>query len=119
MSDVFPTLGNREDAAKFGFDIEDVGIRSEMEGGYVITRARHTRAPRRTWTTGFTAVSQTNFQTFVSFFSNYGTYKAFTYTVRTTNEVVNVRFATKPEFKYVGVGGSFLWDINNIKLEEV
>lgn len=34
----FPTLGGKEDASKFGFESEDVGIRSEMEGGYVLTR---------------------------------------------------------------------------------
>jgi hypothetical protein len=116
---VFPTFGNKEDSSKFGFDTEDVGIRSEMEGGYVLTRPRHTRAPRRTWSTGFTDLSNVNFNTFVAFWNEHGTFKAFTYTVRTSNEVVNVRLASKPQFNYSGHGSNFRWDINDIKLEEV
>lgn len=115
----FPTLGGKEDASKFGFESEDVGIRSEMEGGYVLTRPRHTRRPRRTWTTGFSSISNTEYNTFVTFWDTHGTYKAFTYTVPTSNEVVNVRFAAKPDFKYVGIGENFRWDITQIKLEEV
>jgi hypothetical protein len=115
----FPTFGNREDSKKYGFDTEDVGIRSEMEGGYVLTRPRHTRKPRRTWTTGFTDLSNVNFNQFVEFWNDVGTYKGFTYVVRTSNEVVNVRFASKPSFKYSGFGKNFRWDIDDIKLEEV
>jgi hypothetical protein len=115
----FPTFGNREDSSQFGFDVEDVGIRSEMDGGYVLTRPRHTRKPRRTWNTGFTDLSNAQFNTFVDFWNTNGTFKGFTYVVRTSNEVVNVRFATKPEFKYAGYGSNFRWNITGIKLEEV
>lgn len=115
----FPTFGNKEDSAKFGLTYEDVGIRSSMEGGYVLTRPRHTRRPRRTWTTGFTDLSDANKATFESFFNEHGTFKVFTYTVKTTNEVVQVRFASVPDLDYKGYGGNFRWNINNIKLEEV
>jgi hypothetical protein len=115
----FPTFGNKEDSKKFGFDTEDVGMRSEMEGGYVLTRPRHTRKPRRTWMTGFTNLSNANFEQFMTFWNEHGTFKAFTYTVRTSNEVVNVRLASKPSWKYAGFGNNFRWDINDIKLEEV
>ena len=115
----FPTFGNREDAAKFGLDLEDVGIRSEMEGGYVLTRPRHTRRPRRTWSTGFTDLSDVQKGQFEDFFNTHGTFLGFTYTVRTSSEVVNVRFKGVPDFKYKGHGDNFRWDIDNIKLEEV
>lgn len=116
----FPTLNNKEDSKKFGFDTEDVGIRSDMEGGYVLTRPRHTRPPRRIFKTGFTGINNTDFNSFMAFWNSYGTYKAFTYIVKTSNnELVNVRFQAKPNFQYVGVGATYLWDINDIILEEV
>lgn len=115
----FPTFGNKEDSAKFSLQLEDVGIRSEMEGGYVLTRPRHTRRPRRTWSTGFVNLSDTEKETFEDFFNDHGTYKVFTYTVRTSSEVVQVRFASPPDFNYHGFGSNFRWDISNIKLEEV
>lgn len=90
-----------------------------MEGGYVLTRARSTRRPRRTWTTGFTDLSNAQFNQFVEFFNEHGTFKGFTYVVRTSNEVVNVRFTKTPEFKYAGHGSNFRWDINSLQLEEV
>lgn len=115
----FPTFGNREDSSKFGFDTEDVGLRGEMEGGYVLSRPRHTRRPRRTWTTGFTALTQPQFDSFLDFWNEHGTFKGFTYVVRTSNEVVNVRFSAKPVWKYTGVGATFMWDISELKLEEI
>lgn len=115
----FPTLSNTEDARKYGFDTEDVGMRSDMEGGYVLTRPRHTRAPRRIWKTGFTAVVHTDYQTFLDFWMENGTFTAFTYTTKIDNEAVNVRFSQKPTFKYVGLGETPLWDIDDIVLEEV
>ncbi len=114
----FPTFGGKEDASKFGMEVEDAGMRSEMEGGYVLTRPRFTRPPRRTWSTGFTSIDEVNFQAFVQFFNEYGTYKGFTYVVPTTNENVNVRFSQKPTFKYVGIGTTSMWDID-AKLEEI
>lgn len=115
----FPSLGDGEDAKKYGFDTEDVGKRSEMEGGYVLTRPRHTRRPRRMWKTGFTAVSQTDFDTFLEFWNDHGTYTGFTYTTKIGSEAVNVRFMQKPRWTYVGVGTTYLWDIDDIVLEEV
>lgn len=115
----FPTFGNSEDANKAGFDTEDVGMRSEMEGGYVLTRPRHTRTPRRIWITGFTDLDNSQKLVFEAFWNSHGTYKGFTYSVRTTNEVVNVRFMSKPNFKYAGIGPTYHWDIDDIKLEEV
>ena len=115
---IFP-LASKQDAAKFGFEQEDVGIRAEMEGGYVLTRPRHTRNPRRTWKTGFTDLSNTDKQTFEAFIVAQGTYKAFDYTIPVEGTVVNVRFKEVPKYEYKGFGTNLRWDINDIMLEEV
>jgi phage-related protein len=118
------SLVGKEDSAKYGFEVEDVGIRSEMEGGYIITRPRHTRNPRRTWATGFTDVSNADKLLLEAFFNDHGTFKAFTYTVPVPNisggakETVNARFMGKMEFKYVGYGANARWNID-VKIEEV
>lgn len=115
----FPDFGGKEDSTKFTLELEDVGVRSEMEGGYVLTRPRHTRRPRRTWTTGFTDLSDDQKNTFEAFFNTHGTYKVFTYEVNTSNEIVQVRFSSVPAFDYKGFGTNFRWDVGSIKLEEV
>lgn len=114
----FP-LSTKEDARKYGLESEDKGIRSDMEGGYVLSRPRHTRNPRRTFITGFTGLMEADFNTFYAFWVAKGTYLAFTYEVKYNNETVNVRFQAPPRFEYVGVGGTDIWNINDIKLEEV
>lgn len=114
----FP-LASKQDAAKFGFEQEDVGIRSEMEGGYVLTRPRHTRKPRRTWTTGFSAISNADKLTFEQFINDHGTYLAFNYTVPIGGEIVNCRLKSVPKYKYLGWGDNPHWDIDDIVIEEV
>lgn len=118
MSDSFP-LSTEQDAGKFGFEQEDVGIRSEMEGGYVLTRPRHTRTPRRTWKTGFTDLNNTDKGTFETFFNTHGTHKAFNYTLPVIGTVVNVRFRQAPRYEYKGFGTNLRWNIDDIMLEEV
>lgn len=114
----FP-LATKQDGAEFGFEQEDVGIRAEMEGGYVLTRPRHTRTPRRTWKTGFTGLNNTDKTTFEGFVNTHGTHTAFNYTLPTTATVVNVRFKSMPKYKYTGLGDNLMWDITDIFLEEV
>lgn len=115
----FPTLGNKEDSAKYGIEFENTGMRSEMEGGYVLTRPRHTRRPRRTWKTGFTDISDTEKQTIEDFYNTYGTHTAFNYTTPVGGETVNVRFKDVPKFEWAGWPQNPRWNINDIMLEEV
>lgn len=115
----FPDFNNAEDSDKFEYELEDVGIRSEMEGGYVLTRRRHTRRPRRTWTTGFTDLSNDQKITFETFVVEKGTFSIFTYNTRIGNEEVFVRFKSVPKFEYKGMGPNYRWNITNIVLEEV
>jgi phage-related protein len=119
MTDFPSTLAGKQDSAKFGFEQENVGIRSEMEGGYVLTRPRHTRTPRRTWKTGFTNLSDAEKTTLETFINQQGTYKAFNYTLPVSGTIVNVRFKDMPKFEYHGMGTNLRWDVNDIMLEEV
>lgn len=114
----FP-LATKQDSAKFGFEQEDVGLRSEMEGGYVLSRPRHTRNPRRTWTTGFTDLSNTDKGTFETFVNDHGTYKAFDYTLPVVGTIISCRFKTIPKYEYAGFGTNMRWNINDIVIEEV
>jgi phage-related protein len=114
----FP-LASKQDAEHFGFEQEDVGIRSDMEGGYVLTRPRHTRTPRRSWTTGFTDLSNTDKETFETFVNQHGTYKAFNYTIPVAAVVVNCRFKQMPKYEYKGFGTNRRWNITDIIIEEV
>jgi hypothetical protein len=115
---VFP-LAAKQDAAEYGFEQEDKGIRSEMEGGYVLSRPRFTGAPRRTWKTGFNNLSDTDKGTFEAFFAIYGTYQEFDYNIPTGGGTVVVRFKQAPKYEYKGFGSNFRWNIKDIYLEEV
>lgn len=113
----FP-LPTKQDSQKFGFEQEDVGIRSDMEGGWVLSRPRHTRSPRRTWTTGFSGIVQTDKATFEAFVIAHGTHTAFDYTLPVLGDIISCRFKEVPKYKYVGIGGTLLWDIDCV-IEEV
>jgi phage-related protein len=113
----FP-LPTKQDGTKFGFEQEDVGLRSEMEGGFILTRPRHTRTPRRTWTTGFTGLTQTDKATFEAFVNEHGTFKAFDYTLPVVGGTFSCRFKEIPKYKYQGIGATMLWEIDCI-IEEV
>ena len=118
------SLVGKEDAGKFGFEQEDAGIRSPMEGGYVLTRPRFTRRPRRTWTTGFTDISNADKLLLEDYFNNKGTYLSFTWDVPVPNvqggakETVTVRFSEVPKWEYKGFGTNARWNVE-LKLEEV
>lgn len=112
-------LQSKQDSAKYGFEQEDVGIRSEMEGGYVLTRPRHTRTPRRTWKTGWTDLSNAEKLTIEAFVAANGTYKAFDYNLPVEGTLVNVRFKEVPKYEYKGFGTNLRWDITDVMLEEV
>lgn len=111
-------LEEKQDQTKYNLSLEDTGLRSQMEGGYVITRPRHTRKPRRTLKTGWTGLLQKDFDTFYAFYLTKGTYSGFTYKLKHVNEIINVRFKEPPTFNYDGVGVTKLWNIE-ITLEEI
>lgn len=115
---VFP-LATKQDSEQFGFEQEDTGMRTEMEGGYVLTRPRHLRNPRRTWKTGFTNLSDTDKATFESFYNTNGTFQSFTYSLPVSGTNVTVRFKSPPKYDYKGFGATLRWNVTDIFLEEV
>jgi len=54
----FPTLSRGQDSSLYSVELEDVSAATPMEGGYVVSRAKHTRAPRKTFTSGFTDITE-------------------------------------------------------------
>lgn len=114
-----PTLSKGEDSEFFSVEYEDKAVTTEMDGGYKGTRPRHTRRPRRTWTTGYTDLSQADIELLEGFINTHGTYLIFDYVVPTTEEEVRVRLQELPQPKYVGKGGNHRWDVPAFKIEEV
>ena len=116
---------SRQDSKYYTEQQEDQTMRTEMEGGYVYSRPRHTRAPRMTYTTGFTHIdneAKIEIKAFIDTVK--GGSDAFNWIVPTSfieDEQVTkvVRLKSPPTYKYVGLNGVHLWDIENIELEEV
>jgi len=91
---------------------EDPAIRSDMSGGYEITRPRFTRAPRRTFKYGFIGIPQSQYQTIVDFYKAHTTTTSFTWYNQILGETVQVRF-TKPYVEnYTGIGTNRIWNIS-------
>jgi hypothetical protein len=84
-----------------------------MDGGYVVSRARTTRPPRTTFTSGFTSINENDFQTLQAFYTSVaGGSVIFAWTDPVTNAVFNVRFMDKKlNFKYTGIGPTRLFDV--------
>ena len=118
----FPTinLAGLEDSKHFNEEQADPVQRKEVDGGYVMTRPRFTRLPRKTWTTGFTDLTDAEKNEFTAFWdSKRGGSDSFTYENPTDNVTYTVRFAGAPKIKYTGMGPLRRWDITNIRLEQV
>jgi hypothetical protein len=73
---------------------DDPTIRSEMEGGYTITRQRYTRF-RRKFKRGWAALEATDYATLIAFYQGdaAGGSAFFTWTTDTDATSVNVRFS--------------------------
>ena len=118
----FPiSLSKSEDSRFFKTTYEDPALRSEMDGGYEITRARHSRTPRRNFTTGFTDLTDADRLALESFFRNTtkGGSVAFNYTHPISSEVISVRFTKPFTFNYAGLGETYHWNVSDIEMREV
>lgn len=118
----FPTLSRGQDSAYFKVTQADPSMRTPTEGGYVYTRPRFTRRPRRTFVTGFTNISEADRALLEQFWNDTrGGSLAFDWTHPISGEVISVRFAhQKPlEFEYAGIGHWRRWNCGPIELEEV
>lgn len=116
----FPaSLAEIQDSQYFQIELEDKGLKGEVEGGYTHTRPRHTRKPRRSFKTGFTEITQAQMQTLLDFYDLVGTYDKFNYTDPTTGAVYEMRFDKPFSPKYKGVGTTKLWTITDVVLKQV
>lgn len=110
---VFPTLAKDQDSKFYEIMQEDSGMVTKMEGGYVVSRAKHTRAPRKTFKTGYSSILNADRVLLMNFYATVrGSSVVFNWTDPIENVVYAVRFASQPVFKYVGMGVAQLWDVS-------
>jgi len=118
----FPTatLAGLEDSKHFGVVQADPAKKVEIEGGYTVTRPRYTRLPRKTWSTGFTDLTDAEKDSFAAFWdTNFGGSDSFTYLNPADAVTYTVRFKGQPKIKYEGMGPLRRWNITGISLEQV
>lgn len=118
----FPTV-NILDAATFAEVFEDPAISpSKMEGGYVLSRPRFTRRPRRSFSFIYTAMTDSDRTTLLTFWNTvYGSSNSFTWVHPVDHTTLTVRFdpATKLKFSRIGFGPINIWQTDTIILTEV
>lgn len=108
----------KEDARFYGIEFEDKTRRSDSDGGYEFTRPKFTRNGRRTFKTGFTEMSASDFDIFQDFWDAYGGYKSFAWTNPADGRTHTVRFAEPPTVVYSGVGAVATYNVE-VALKQV
>jgi phage-related protein len=107
------------DSHGYKVDFEDPSIMTEMEGGYMTSRPRHTRAPRRTFSLVWRSMVHADYQTLRTFYdARRGGSETFTWTDPETTTVYTVRFKGGLSASYFGLGATKLWDLS-LQLEQV
>jgi hypothetical protein len=118
----FPVI-HYMDASSLTSSREDPSISpAKMEGGYVLSRPRFTRRPRRSFAFNFDLMRDSDKVALETFYDSvFGSSNLFNWTHPTTGEVIIVRFdpATKLKFSRVGFGGINIWKSDVIVLTEV
>lgn len=116
---VFPAdMAKQQDSKYFAVDQEDNAIKGETDGGYIHARPRHTRRPRKTFTTGWTDVSHATYLNAQAFYDAVGTWKVFTWVDPTTGVTYRVRFDKPPKWSYSGMGVAKIWTCSGVSLKE-
>jgi len=116
MSD-FPTLSTGQDSRYYTMQQEDTSLKTTMEGGYVVARAKHTRKPRRTFTSGFTDISDADKQLLEDFFDTVNCAAIFTWVDPQSGMggappvAYQVRFDGPLSYQYKGMGPTKRWDV--------
>jgi hypothetical protein len=110
---IYPTLpsGSLPDSRQFSQALEDPAMRTEMEGGYVSTRPKHTRTPRKTWSVAYqmlTDADKTELETFWNTVK--GGSVIFDWTNPANDVVYQVRFKEPLNFQYKGIAYTRRWD---------
>lgn len=120
----FPTLtgafGYAPDSSTWNEVDEDPALKQEMEGGYMISRRKHTRTPRPTFTFSYTNLNDADKIAIQNFWKNtvFGGSVIFDWTNPRTSVVYAVRFKSAPTYKYTGRLSYKSWTVA-IALEQV
>lgn len=119
----YPSSVRVLDALTFTEGHENPAIaEAKMEGGYVLSRPRFTRRPRRTFTFAYVDMTDTDKSTLATFWDTIrGSSAAFDWTHPATAEVINCRFSadTKMKFSREGYGPTNRWRTETLSLVEV
>lgn len=110
------------DAASFEQGKEDPSVQpNDTDGGYLITRPRSTRRPRRNWRFKFVEMRDRDADGLERFWDAVmGRSNAFNWTHPQTGEVINVRFGEmKMNLRRIGFGHVNIWESDQIVLNEV
>lgn len=110
---VFPTLTMKEDSRFFTIEHEDPSMQTKLEGGYVVSRARHTRTPRKTFTSGLSRVTNADRTLLVTFWETTvkGGSVIWDWTCPQDLVVYSVRFKGPLKWTYTGNGPNQLWEV--------
>lgn len=116
----YPTLTEKPDSQSMVERFLNPGVRSEYEGGYIVSRARYTRAPRKMFGFSYKALGNTDKIALENFYRTVkGSADSFTWTHPFALTTHTVRFTdTALEFHWAGHGQRALWDVS-LELEEV
>ena len=109
----YPTLpsATKPDSSKYSMSIEDTAISDETEGGYTITRPRHTRKPRRSWVIGYSFIGAADKAAIEAFYDTcLGASRIFNWTDPESLTLYQVRFKGNLQFSYMGRGATRRWD---------
>lgn len=107
----------KEDSAKFSVEPIDQSIQYETEGGVFLSRPRNTRDPGEIITTGFTDITDSDYNKLLAFYKQMrGGSDTFTYVHPVSEVNMTVRFHKPFKAKYSGAGIRKRWDINDLTL---
>lgn len=118
----YPATIRLLNAATFTEEFEDVAMKpNEMDGGYQLTRARFTRAPRRTWTFNYVEMKDADKLALENVWkATKGRSAIFSWAHPISGELVNCRFGEmKMRFSRSGYGPINLWQSDTVIIVEV
>lgn len=119
---IYPANIRLLDAATFHEEFEDVALKpAEMEGGYVISRPRFTRAPRRTWSFAYVEMKDADKLLLENHWKLVkGRSNIFQWAHPISGDLINVRFGEmKMRFSRSGYGPINLWKSDTVVIVEV
>ena len=109
-----------EDSKYFKYSVEDASISKQTDGGIYVSRRRYTRNAPVDIETGFTAISDSDFNLLTQFYQSVGGgAQSWVYTHPISGEQLNVVFSASFGGDYAGMGMAKLWNVESIKLRTI